>query len=172
MIWPSPVSQEAQVVVSNTSPLMNLAIIGRLDLLRHFYETIHVPEAVWNELVEQGAGKPGSEAIAAATWIQTHAVQNRHLVIALREQLDAGESEAIALALEKQATLILLDETEGRRVAASYGLTKTGVLGILLQAKKQGIIPSLRTEMEKLQREAHFWISPPLFEKLLRSAAE
>lgn len=160
------------MVVSNTSPLMNLAIIGQLDLLRHFYETIHVPNAVWNELVEQGAGKPGSEAIAPATWIQTHTVQNRHLVIALREQLDAGESEAIALALERQATLILLDETEGRRVAASYGLVKTGVLGILLQAKKQGIIPSLRAEMEKLQREAHFWISPPLFEKLLRSAAE
>lgn len=160
------------MVVSNTSPLMNLAIIGRLDLLRQFYETIHVPEAVWNELLIQGAGKPGSEAIAAVSWIQTHAVQNRHLVTALREHLNPGESEAIALALERQATLILLDEAEGRRVAAAYGLTKTGVLGVLLKAKNHGIISSLKAEMEKLQSEAHFWISPPLFEKLLRSAGE
>lgn len=160
------------MVVSNTSPLMNLAIIGRLDLLRHFYETIHVPQAVWDELVEQGAGKPGSEAIAAAQWIQTHTVQNQHLVAALREQLDSGESEAIALALELKATLILLDETEGRRVATLYGLNKTGALGILLRAQKDGVISSFKDEMDKLKQEAHFWISPPLFEKLLRTAGE
>jgi predicted nucleic acid-binding protein len=151
---------------------MNLAIIGRLDLLRHFYETIHVPDAVWNELVKQGAGKPGSEAIAATSWIQTHTVQNQPLVAALREQLDPGESEAIALALEIKATLVLLDETEGRRVATLHGLNKTGALGILLQARKHGIIHSMQNEMEKLQQQAHFWISPPLFEKLLRAAGE
>ena len=160
------------MVVSNTSPLMNLAIIGRLDLLRHFYETIHVPEAVWNELVVQGRGKPGSDAIAATSWIQMHVVQNRHLVAALREKLDPGESEAIALALELNATLLLIDESEGRRIAASYNLTKTGVLGILLLARKQGLIPSLREEMAKLQNTAHFWISPSLYEKLLRAAGE
>jgi predicted nucleic acid-binding protein len=160
------------MVVSNTSPLMNLAIIGRLDLLRHFYETIHVPDAVWDELVKQGAGKPGSEAIAAISWIQTHAVQNQPLVAALREQLDPGESEAIALALELKAMLILLDEAEGRRVATLHGLNKTGTLGILLQAKKHGLIHSMQSEMEKLQHQAHFWISPPLFEKLLRAAGE
>jgi len=160
------------MVISNTSPLMNLAIIGRLDLLRHFYETIHIPQAVWDELIEQGAGKPGSDVIAAALWIQKHTVQNQHLVAALREQLDPGESESIALALELRAELILLDESEGRRVATSYGLNKTGVLGILLEAKKQGIIHSLKNEMDKLQGDAHFWISPPLFEKLLRAADE
>jgi predicted nucleic acid-binding protein len=160
------------MVVSNTSPLMNLAIIGRLDLLRHFYETIHVPEAVWNELVVQGRGKPGSDAIASAAWIQIHAVQNRHLVSALREKLDPGESEAIALALELNTTLLLIDESEGRRIAATYNLTKTGALGILLLARKQGQISSLRDEMNKLQNEAHFWISPPLYEKLLRAAGE
>jgi predicted nucleic acid-binding protein len=160
------------MVVSNTSPLMNLAIIGRLDLLRHFYETIHVPDAVWDELVKQGAGKPGSEAIAAISWIQTHAVQNQPLVAALREQLDPGEPEAIALALELKATLILLDETEGRRVATLYGLNKTGVLGILLKAKKVGGIDSMKTEMEKLQHQAHFRISPSLFENLVHAAGE
>jgi hypothetical protein len=160
------------MVVSNTSPLMNLAIIGRLDLLRQIYGTIHIPEAVWSELTIQGKGKPGSEAIASAAWIQKHAVQNRHLVIALRQQLDAGESEAIALALELKATLLLIDEAEGRRIAASYNLDKTGALGILLFAKEQNHIPSFKDEMDKLQHEAHFWISPPLYKKLLLAAGE
>jgi predicted nucleic acid-binding protein len=68
--------------------------------------------------------------------------------------------------------LVLLDETEGRRVATLHGLNKTGALGILLQARKHGIIHSMQNEMEKLQQQAHFWISPPLFEKLLRAAGE
>lgn len=160
------------MVVSNTSPLMNLAIIDRLDLLRQIYGTIHIPEAVWDELVIQGKGRPGSEMIASATWIQKHAVQNRPLVIALREQLDSGESEAIALALELEATLILIDEAEGRRIAASYNLAKTGALGILLLARKQNLISSLKKEMDKLQRDAHFWISSPLYNKLLHAAEE
>jgi len=68
--------------------------------------------------------------------------------------------------------IILIDESEGRKIAASYSLTKTGALGILLLARKQGLIPSLRDEMAKLQTAAHFWISPPLYEKLLRAAGE
>lgn len=160
------------MVVSNTSPLMNLAIIGQLDLLRHFYKTIHVPEAVWDELVTRGAGKPGSKAIANTVWIQKHEVQNQHLVAALLEQLDRGEAETIALALESKASLILLDETEGRRVARLHGLNVTGVLGILLQAKTQKLIPSLKDNLNQLQRDAHFWINPSLFERLLRAVGE
>jgi hypothetical protein len=151
---------------------MNLAIIERLELLRDLYGTIHVPIAVWNELVLQGEGKPGSEAIANAQWIQTHVVQNQHLVTVLREHLDQGESEAIALALELNATMLLLDETEGRRIAELYGLNKTGILGILLKAQKDGKISSLKDEMNKLRSQAHFWISEPLYNKLLRAAGE
>ena len=110
---------EIRMAVSNTSPLMNLAIIDRLDLLRDFCETVHVPEAVWDEIVIRGDGKPGSREVASANWIERHKVENEHLVVALREQLDAGESEAIALALQLNAPLLLIDETEGRRVAAS-----------------------------------------------------
>ena len=101
-----------------------------------------------------------------------HTVQNQHLVAALRDQLDAGESEAIALALELKSTILLIDETEGRRVAAAYGIKKTGTFGVLLLAKKQGLIPSLKEEIDKLQHKAHFWISAPLYEKLLHAAGE
>ena len=160
------------MVVSNTSPLMNLTIIGRLELLRNSFGMIHVPVAVWSELVIHGKGKPGSEDIANASWIQTHVVQNQHLVTVLREHLDQGESEAIVLALELPATLILLDEFEGRRIAEQYGLTKTGILGVLLNAKKQGVISSLKVEMDKLRRDAHFWIADPLYAKLLHAAGE
>jgi len=131
-----------------------------------------VPIAVWNELVLQGEGKPGSEAIANAQWIQTHVVENQHLVTVLREHLDQGESEAIVLALELGATVLLLDETEGRKIAELYGLNKTGILGILLKAKKDGNISSLKDEMNKLRSQAHFWISDPLYNKLLHAAGE
>jgi hypothetical protein len=68
--------------------------------------------------------------------------------------------------------LILLDEFEGRRIAEQHGLTKTGILGVLLDAKKQGVIPSLKVEMDKLRRDAHFWVADPLYEKLRRAAGE
>lgn len=160
------------MVVSKTSTLMNLAIMGRLELLRDFYGTVRVPAAVRRELVIHGKGKLGSEAIAKAAWIQTHVAQNQYLVTVLREHLDLGESEAIALALELNATLILLDESKGRRIADLYGLTNTGALGILLKSKKRGVIPSLKDEMDRLRHEAHFWISEPLYEKLLQAAGE
>jgi len=167
-----PTLQAKQMVVSNASPLLNLALIGRLEWLRLFYGTIHIPEAVWTELSHAGVPKTASAVIAPCSWIETHAIKNRHLVTALLTQLDAGEAEAIALALELEASLLLLDESEGRRVAASYQLRKTGTVGILLHAKRQGLIPSLRDEMRKLQRDAHFWISAPLYEQLLQAAGE
>ncbi|MEM9009303.1 MAG: DUF3368 domain-containing protein, partial [Cyanobacteria bacterium P01_F01_bin.86] len=124
-------------VVSNTSPILNLAIVGQLDLLRQQFGQIQVPPAVLDEL-KINEERPGSQPIQvaiAAGWIQVQPISNQSFVQLLRQTLDGGEAEAISLALELQAEWILLDERDGRKVAKSLGLQVTGVLGVLLRAK-------------------------------------
>ncbi|MEW6458159.1 MAG: hypothetical protein AB1441_03675 [Bacillota bacterium] len=82
-------------IVSNTSALINLVRIGKLDLLRQLYGELIVPEAVWQEVVVEGAGQPGADEIKSAAWIKMHAVTNRQLVQVLQQALDTGESEAV-----------------------------------------------------------------------------
>jgi predicted nucleic acid-binding protein len=98
------------IVVSNTSPLTNLAAIGQFSLLHALYDTIHIADGVWAELQAGGTHWPGYDEVAAAAWIQWHTVHNIALVTALQRDLDRGESESIALALELRTDLILLDE--------------------------------------------------------------
>lgn len=90
----------------------------------------------------------------------------------LREELHAGESEAIALAYQENADLLLMDETEGRAAARRLQLPLTGVLGILLRAKKEGLIEHLKPEIQKLRQEARFYITAKLEHTLLHSAGE
>ena len=94
-------------VVSNASPLIALIRIGQLDLLRQLYGTIVLPEAVWHEVVVEGADQPGAEVASSASWIVRRTVTNRPLVHGLQQELDAGEAEAIALAVEIDDALLL-----------------------------------------------------------------
>ena len=93
------------MVVSDTSPLINLSRIGRLQLLHQLYDTITVPEAVWHEVVVQGEGLPGTSTIKTAPWVVSKPVVNRALVQALLQDVDRGEAEAIALAIEVGADI-------------------------------------------------------------------
>jgi len=163
------------LVVCDSSTLIHLTSIGRLALLQTFYEQITIPPAVWNEVVEQGAGRVGAQEVAEACqagWILLSAPSDQPLVSLLRRDLDAGESEAIALALERKADLILLDETEARRIAERYGLAKTGVIGLLIRAWREGLIDSLRAELDRLQTEGGFWIEAGLVQQILESIAQ
>lgn len=90
----------------------------------------------------------------------------------LQRELDRGEAETIALAIQLKAERTLLDEREARRVAKSLGLKVTGVLGILLRARREGKLPSLRRAMEELQQEAGFRIGADLFAELLKESGE
>ena len=125
-------------VVSDASPLINLARIGELDLLHRLYGALLIPDAVWREVVIKGAGQPGAEEVRAASWIKTCDVVNEHLVRALRQELDAGEAEAIALALEVEADLLLMDERLGRETAQYLGVRYMGLIGVLIGAKWNG----------------------------------
>jgi predicted nucleic acid-binding protein len=159
-------------VVSNTSPIINLAWIGQLELLRELYGVIHIPEAVWHEIVAQGAGQPGAKEVSSADWIKVCAVENKHLVLALHQDLDAGEAEAIALALEQQAGLLLMDERLGRETARYFGLNYTGLIGVLIEAKHKGLIGSIKEYLDKLRTMAGFHISQPLYLKVLQDQGE
>ncbi|MFM5983484.1 MAG: DUF3368 domain-containing protein [Sphaerospermopsis kisseleviana] len=157
------------LVVSNTSPLLNLAIIGQLDLLRQQFGKILIPKAVLEELrVEENL--PGSEHLQAALvagWLQVQEVDNPSVVQLLQRDLDRGESEAIALALSLKANWIILDERDGRKTAKNLGLQVIGILGVILRAAKNGQISSLSDVINQLQTQAGFRIAPNLLAQIL-----
>lgn len=160
------------IVGCNASPLINLAWLGRLDLLRHLYTSILVPDAVRREVLIAGKGKPGAGEVESAHWITYAAVQNMPLVHALAQDLDAGEAEVIALAVERTADMVIMDERLGRQTAAHFGLSYIGTIGILMAAKRYGAIPEIRPDLERLKFQQGFYISEALFRRILADAGE
>ena len=160
------------IVVSNTSPLTDLAAIGLFHLLHDLYDHIHIADGVWAELNAFGQAWPGSSDVANAEWIDKHTTQNQQTVIALRRDLDRGEAETIALALEKGADLVLLDERDGRYAAKRFGLQVVGVLGILLEAKSKGHIQQIKPYVDALRQQAGFYIHEELYRHIIKLAGE
>lgn len=162
------------LVASDTSPISNLAVIGRLGLLRAWLGEIWIPEAVKREVgaVPIPSALTAIEEALQDGWIRSRAVQGDRVVRLLQAGLHRGEAEAIALGLELPADLVLLDEREGRSAAERAGLRVTGVLGVLLRAKLQGAIPSLKAELENLRDRARFFVALDLEEEILQRARE
>jgi predicted nucleic acid-binding protein len=138
------------IVVANAGPLIALARVGQFDLLRAVYRRVHIPPAVRDEVMASGSGLPGAAEAGAATWLHIVEVRDRTAVQLLRDRLDAGESEAIVLAVELRADLLLIDEARGRRVAEARGLNKTGTVGTLVVAKKRGLISTVTPLLDEL----------------------
>jgi predicted nucleic acid-binding protein len=158
-------------VVSNAGPLIALASINKLELLRLLFGTIVIPGAVYREVVTMGEGRPGEAEVREADWIQKSKIRNRTMVKLLRDRLDAGESETIVLATEVKADYVLLDERLARRKANLIGLTAIGSLGILLMAKKAGFIPKVSALLLELEQAA-FRISADVRSEILQKAEE
>lgn len=156
-------------VVSNTSPILNLAIIGQLELIRQQFRQVQIPLAVLSELkvLEDRLGSKNILAALDIGWIEVQEVSSQLSVQLLQQVLDQGESEAITLAIDLKADRILLDERDGRKIAKSLGLKVTGVLGILLRAKQEGDLSSFPDAIDALIRTAGFRISPELLAKVL-----
>lgn len=160
------------IVVSNTSPLTNLAAIGQFDLLHKLFGELYLPLGVVTELSFGGTQWPGASEVAAANWVHSKPVRNRVVVDALRLDLDLGEAETIALALEMKATLVLLDEQAGRNAAHYFGLKVMGVVGILGRAKKLELIPELRPVLDALRYQAGFYVSEAVYQYGLQLGGE
>lgn len=159
-------------VVSDASALINLARIGELELLHQLYGELLIPEAVWREVVIEGAGQPGAEEVRTASWIETRGVANKSLVRALQQELGAGEAEAIALAMEMGANLLLMDERLGRETARHLGLHYVGLIGVLIAAKRKGLTDAVKSRLDALREMAGFRVSEALYTRVLRDEEE
>ncbi|WP_199246425.1 DUF3368 domain-containing protein [[Phormidium] sp. ETS-05] len=160
------------IIVSNTSPITNLAAIKQLELLQKLYNRIVIPQAVYEELTNRGVQVPGATEVQIFPWIETQQVINQPLVQALRQKLDPGEAEAIALSIECNAEWLVIDERRGRKVASSMGLKYIGILGVILEAKNKGLVPKVKPLMDDLIAIAGFRISDPLYANILKAAGE
>jgi predicted nucleic acid-binding protein len=158
-------------VVSNSSPLIALARINQFDLLRQLYSEVILPLAVQDEVERSGRSRPGGLELSAADWIRVVAVTDRTAVSLLRQQLDYGESAAIALVLELSADLLLIDEARGRRIAQARGVAHVGTIGIVVAAKRQNLIPSATTLLDDL-RTVGFRMSQRLYDSARAIAGE
>lgn len=157
------------IVISDTSALTNLAAIEHLHLLPQLYNQVIIPEAVYRELADITPPVPGTLEVQIAAWLQVKHFTNHHLVEHLQAEvrLDPGESQAIALALELDADLLLIDERRGRAEANRLGLRITGVLGILVEAKRRHLVVAVKPLMDALIATSQFRVSSNLYAQIL-----
>jgi predicted nucleic acid-binding protein len=152
------------IIVSNTSPINYLILIGHINLLPELFGAIIIPQAVYRELSDASAPLPVQTWIATPPdWLKIQSVSQPS--DAILDLLDPGEREAILLAQELNADLLLLDDMKARRTATERGLAITGILGILDQAATMKLI-DLPAAVQNLQSTS-FWASDSLFQKLL-----
>ena len=143
--------EPARRVVVNTTPIISLSSIDRLDLLRELYESVIVPEAVRAEVLAGGRARIGVSAFDEHPWIRVLPLRDPGRADLLSD-LDRGEAEVIALAQELKADLVVIDERLARRHARRLGLTMTGTVGVLVKAKLTGLIPRLAPLLDGIQQ--------------------
>ncbi|MBO9612193.1 MAG: DUF3368 domain-containing protein [Dyadobacter sp.] len=157
------------IVVSDTSVISGLVQSGHLDVLQNLYERIIIPNQVYLELQDLNVA---FQQKLALDWIEIREVSSTSLLNELTELLDPGEAEAIVLATELRADLVLIDERKGRAIATQMGLSVIGTLGALVEAKEKNYINSVKPVIDILVNQCGFWIKPSLVERVLKSVNE
>jgi predicted nucleic acid-binding protein len=142
-----------KVVVADSSCLIGLSKIGRLEILHDLFGAVLIPEKVYQEVVVSGKGRPGAEEVKNASWIETRAVQNQLAVKALQLHLGGGESEAISLAVECGADFLILDDLRARQIAEELGLSVVGTVAALYKSSEKGLLgENIQTVLEQLHQ--------------------
>jgi len=162
---------EGEELVINTGPLIALtAALGDLTVLRELYARVTVPFAVCQEIEATNASRFAAAEFQVAGWLDKQTSPQRVSAF-LRNALDPGEAAVIQLALSDAIETVCIDETVGRRVARLHGLKITGSLGILLRAKREGLISELRPAVERM-RSHGIRLGNGLIAAVLRHAGE
>jgi hypothetical protein len=159
------------IVVTDTSVVLNLCLLGLEDVLATLFGEVQAPPAVKEEFVRLVNVDPRFASLIFPSFIILRAPRAIHPLVS-NPRLDRGECEALSLAAEIQAARVLMDERAGRAAATKLGLQCIGVLGILIEARRRNLISSLTPQLDRLQTEARFWFSPSLRIQVLQLAGE
>ena len=155
-------------VIVNSTPVIGLANIGKLDILRQMYGAITIPQAVFDEIKSPSVQR---QVNANRDWIRVEQISDTSQKQMYRAKLHAGEVEVMILAQEKKADLVILDDNAAKKTAKFLGLRVIGILGILVLAKKRGYIKEVSPVLGALKRDG-FFVSNDLCDLVLRQADE
>lgn len=158
------------IAVADSGPLISLARIGRLELLQNMFSEVLAPPEVWHEVTVKGHGLPGAHEVSQVKWINIQPPSSQ-LVQSLSILVDAGEAQAIALAQTTPGCIILLDDARARKIAARLNIRQIGTIGLLLRAKRMGLIDKIKPHIQALI-ENGIYIRRELVEAVLKEAGE
>lgn len=161
---------QERLIISNTTPIINFAEIGRLDLLDELFGNVIVPQAVVDELLAKRRLFP--LAANATASLNVVSPLDRLLVRGFQSVVHAGEAECLALAMENPGSLLILDDLQARAMASANGLPFTGTMGLLAEAKARGFVDAVAPLIQELRVSARFWISSELERRILKDADE
>lgn len=159
------------IAVADSSFIIGVTVSGQWENLDTFVRTLFVADAVWEEVVISGKGKPGHREIQQETFVERRSVSNKEAVSMLMTTLDKGEAETIILAKEMDINTVFIDDMRGRKIAQSVGLKTIGIGGFLLLAKNRRLIREVRPYLLQLQLRG-FRLSSRLINEILQSAGE
>ena len=160
------------IVVADTSVILNLCCVEQAHLLPALFHEVWIPDEVRIEFERLSLHQPRFQGLRLPDWARIQPAEPVSAALAALPNLHAGETAALALALNRQADAVLMDESAGRRAAQLLGLPVIGVLGVLLQARRSGLLPAIKPVLERLAAEAGFWLSPVLMKEALRKSGE
>lgn len=161
-----------RLIISNTTPLINFAEIGRMDVLEALFGRLIIPPSVVRELSAKSMLFPAAAQVPSLSFVSVLAPASQLLVSSLAGRLHPGEAECLALAMEHPGSLLILDDLAAREHATSSHLRFTGTRGCLAEAKKRGLLAAIAPVLDDLRSKARFWIAEDLADRMLRDAGE
>ncbi len=158
----------SKTVISNATPIISLCSVHHEHILKELFNHIVIPEAVENEL--RVLERPGSD-FSDNSWVEVEAVKNEDLVHLLMKDLDRGESETIALAKQRKADIVIIDEIAGYQIAKHFDLPVVRTLSVMKTAKERGIIKKIAPLLSEMVQKGR-WYSIDVIEKFLKIVGE